>query len=533
MLHNVNSILENKTISLYSGHNKCWWEKEKYIVEIGYPSHEKNHEQYLQVALDTKPSIPCGVVDLGEIAKILDTFEPTEPGYAWERLPGWLARIEQVFQDIGNAPIIALDIGSSVPIYVEMLRSLEFSRDRRRASGVVSGLFNEASFSKLRERKGYLKKLHTAVARDSAARELLETVVAECLYQITPREAQTGFSENEKSLLPFMESVIRKMTKVDYIYYEDESGTIESSWGLQISKDQKDITYIDRLSQLELPTYEAFSAGVKLSQHFNSNDKTKFNTEELKELKEAAQEKASSNEGIITEYILWQVDQLARKIVGNRRYKPARFFSSDSADPKVTAASSLKHTPRPTQELHIFSRAIDSLVRSKCHLSHNIFDEPPFPDNSLALITCFDAWPLHFQKDPSRHTKDQDFQTITVDVLEGLYKKLAPGGKIVIFPWRTSRKLYQDEKDDRKILNSVKIELARRVGHGIDESTLHIQTLREEMMSQSDIHTSELLSPVINKRYEDVSALVITKPKESSLKTRRNHRQKRGLPLES
>lgn len=218
------------------------------------------------------------------------------------------------------------------------------------------------------------------------------------------------------------------------------------------------------------------------------------------------------------EYILWQAEQLADKIVGNKRYRPARHISADNANRRQTALSSIANTPQPTQELYLFPHAISSLDDPNQHLVFNMLDSIPLPSNSVALITCFDGWPGHFQKDEELHG-DQDTGEVILNVLLEMYDKLAYGGKIVIFPWRTHKESYADMKADAKVLDAVVVEFSRLVQHAVHIAKIHKDVI-SRWMSTSDRQTLATMSPIVNNAYDDFPALIITKPTESSMRSR-------------
>ncbi len=486
--------------------------------------------------LAARPTIPCGEIDITHLLSEVEKARITEPGYALERLPLWLAEIGSIYEDIGDIPIVTLDLASSLPLYAQLLRAHEFLRDRERANELVRELFHEDSFMELR-RKGehsHLRSIHSAAAKDKVGRELLETAVAECLYQITPDEAELS----DEGKFRFRQRLLEKLASIHYVYAQDPAvKNIETGWKLRIDKKDKQTTYVERVKDLRVRSPQAFEASMGLitlrkqvREEQLKYDKRKREAEEGEELgqrpryegdralEKQASHKVPPGEGMAFDYILWQAEQLADKIVGNKRYRPSRHISADNADRRQTALSSIANTPQPTKELYQYSHAVSSLEDPDQHLVFNMLDNIPLPSNSIALITCFDGWPGHFQKDEELH-KDEDFGKVALNALLEMYDKLAYGGKIVIFPWRTHKESYAEMKADAKVLDAVVVEFSRIVQHAVHVATIHKDVI-SRWMTPSDRETLATMSPIINDAYDDFPALIITKPTESSMNSR-------------
>ncbi len=79
---------------------------------------------YLDSALGRHPPLPVGSRDISDIVELAKNVPSSAPGYAWERLPSWIAEIKGVYEYIGGIPIIGLDICSSTAWSISSTRKL-------------------------------------------------------------------------------------------------------------------------------------------------------------------------------------------------------------------------------------------------------------------------------------------------------------------------------------------------------------------------------------------------------------------------
>lgn len=459
--------------------------------------------------LEYKPPVPHGQVDISYLKARLSEA-PTAHGYAWERLPSWLARASETYKQIGNIPIVTLDLCASVPLYAQLLRGNEFLRDGNRARDLSSSLVGNEALQNLKNNHGNLVPTARAFSQDGESRNMLSAILQESLYEITPEEVARDQKYKRNGL--FQQRLQEKLFTQRHFYVQErdekDAPDVEVGWGLRIHKTEDDRSYLEHIQELQIPSQTAVEARQRLA---NSDGRGQSDRELAKQTQEVGVELA-------TEYIEWQAGYLASLVVGDKRYKPARFLSMDSSDPEDIALSGIANTPDTTKSLNLFSHAISSLFEPRQHITGNMFKELPFPDNSLALITCFDGWPFHFQADEELHG-DADFGQVAVDTLLSFYAKLAHGGKIVIFPWTTNRESHEDRKADKKVLEGALVEFGRKVHHGISRDLLPREVLFE-WMSHSDRETSERLSPIFELPDEFFEAVIIDKPNESSARAR-------------
>jgi hypothetical protein len=470
-----------------------------------------SYETELAGILRFRPPLPCDKADISDIAAQI-TEVPEEPGYAWERLPSWLARVSETYKLIGRVPIITLDIGSSVPLYAQLLRSNEFVRDGRRAGDLSKTSMGSEAAQTLRRENAKLLPISHALSRDEPARNLLCAALQECLYEITPDEAARD--QRHKRDGRFQQRFHAKLLGQKRYYVQEEQPEaggrdVEVGWGLRIHSLEDAHSYAKRVQQLRIPNQGALEARERLAKSGGKDPADR----------ELAKQTEAVGSKLADEYIAWQAKFISSFVVGDKRYKPARFLSMDASDPRQIALSGIANTPDTTKSLNLFSHAISSLSEPQLHIRDSLFGELPFPENSLALITCFDAWPFHFRTDEQLHG-DTDFGDVILDTLMEFYDKLAFGGKIVIFPWTTKHERYKDEKADKKVLEGALLEFCQRVHHGVSRDLLPREVLRE-WMSVSDKETAETLSPIFKSNDPYFEALIINKPEKKSARARK------------
>lgn len=464
-------------------------------------------EEFVSDVIAWRPPTVVGRPDVSGILDLAKGRPATEPGYAFFRLPGWLAEVLNVYDNIGYKPILGVDVCSSTPVYVQILRAHEFSRHGARARELTKTMFGTESISHL---KGLgMAELGLTLARNEAGRDLLEAAIQDVLFtMIQPETVRDSHGSNQQLEARFF----GKLMTQALVYDETRNdGNLAFKPNQILGPDGRPLNYARALGNMAMLSQDHISvqARRRLSSGLGSEDDYEL----------AARMQAAGLMDV-GNFIRWQADYLASSIAGNKRFRIARFFSMDVADPTDIVASSLAHTPAATQETEIFAQALASLYEPRQHIHGNVFEALPFPDNSLALITCFDGFPAGFQLDPKLHSDNEDFGKVALDVLLGWYRKLSPGGKIVIFPWTVYSDTYKEQKANQKVLDAVVVELGRRIHNGVDRKWIPNEVL-EEWMSVGDRETSDKLSPVLAQRQPYAEALIINKPKDSSLRSRK------------
>lgn len=463
-------------------------------------------------SFNTHPPIPCGYAEISDLALIaMAGEEPSEPGYAWERMVlRFFHEANLTTHAIGDKKLISeLDICSSNPILSEYKRANQFARSGLRARDIANDLFSSNSTRALKEESFYLSAANTVLAKDKVARGLLQAALQECLYQITTEEWDA-----EKPERAFYHRLRDKLFTQTHSYnVEQSTRNMETRWQIYIEPEEHGQTYFERLCQLSTLTAEAHEAKARMT----GEDEGSFcRIDDMT----TAQQREAAGEQLAAELLERQVAAIAQEVVGNPRYRPIRIFSMDNAAPLSIATSSIINTPASTQEMTMFSRATESLFNRHQHITGNMFNALPVPDDSLALITCIDGWPFHFQLDPEKHVNHEEFVQVAIDVLKGWYDKLAPGGKILIFPWAiyNPNDSHSDKKAHERSLKQVCEGLGDAIGHGVDSRRFSRGTLYE-WMSVADRETADRISPIFKSNDTSYEALMITKPRESSMRT--------------
>lgn len=445
-------------------------------------------EVYLQDVLASRPPLPVGQADISEVRKAAQALEGGEPGYAWERLPRWLAELKGVFQVTEGPAFVALDLCSSIPLYAQLLRADSFDRMHARASEMVGSLLAS------KPQDPDLKQAIHFIGRDPVARGLLQSAIQNILYTLCPEDLK----ENE-GLTDRIKVKLRTQSQT-YDQQSRSDANIEARWGFRYEATAHPLTYLDHLAEMPTLTTEARDARQRL----RHNPSSLLDRELAKQTEPAGVELAE-------QVIKAQAQALSRLIGSQRqRFRPTRFLSMDMSEPRDIALSSVVATPASTQQLNMFSHAVRSLGNERQHLVGDIFQPLPLPDESLGLITCFDGWPFHFELDGYSEAELSYFADQAVTVLEGWYQKLAFGGKIVIFPWS----VINSSPQATATLRQVVVTLADHLHHGVKVATYSRNTLLD-WMSASDQVTAQELSPIFKGENSDFDVLIIEKPHAS------------------
>ena len=158
--------------------------------------------------------------------------------------------------------------------------------------------------------------------------------------------------------------------------------------------------------------------------------------------------------------------------------------------------------------MNMFSHAVNSLFEPNMHIVGDALQPLPFPDCSLALITCFDGWPFHFKLDGFTDSQLEELAVLAVATLKNWYDKLIYGGKAIIFPWT----IEGNDPTSEQVLLNITAEVGRQTGTGISLKLFHRETL-EEWMSEGDRQlTDDLSSRIFANDKTFFQALIIEKP---------------------
>ncbi len=177
-------------------------------------------ESYLADVLNSRPPIPHGRADISALEEKAAGLEPTAPGYAWERLPLWLTKVDEVYQT-ADGPIIGVDLGSSIPMYAQYLRGVEFVRDGVRAKELVSNLFNDEAFRLIRGENGFLRPLVAAASKDHLSKALLDSSIQEFLYKLTLEDLESPPDDPNH----LVDKLFERFASQRHIYGHEKRGT--------------------------------------------------------------------------------------------------------------------------------------------------------------------------------------------------------------------------------------------------------------------------------------------------------------------
>ncbi len=484
----------------------------EHLVEPGLPdaalqeaTHAAEQTEVLEDILRWRPPLPVGAIDLSQYRLALPSSEPTEPGYAWERLPRWLTTIDDTFKKASDVPVVHLDLCSSVPLYAQMMRALEFKRSSERARELVAAMYSDTApqqFPMAHE----LVEVHTAASDNSIRnktplRRLLVSAVQRVLYTRNSGDMAQGDTEESHQL--FADRLAAEIANQQVIYDCDVSGDdSESKWQLKFYEESQDANLLDMFSRLAIRTPDAWAAGLRMK-HYGVNDEDRA----------LAAERQPAGENLARDYIQWLANGLAAGIAGNERYRPARFISLDQSQPIDIASSSLQVTPESTRHMNMYSHALASLFDPNMHLVGDIFEPLPMPDNSVTLITCMDAWPFYSNFDGLSGEEIDGAIYKATEIIGNWYDKLAYNGKMVIFPWSVEG----GNPRDAAILRQTAAQLSLRFGHAVQPHLFHRGTLME-FLSEADRTTATELSPIFKGDVDDIYALIIEKPAKALVK---------------
>ncbi len=473
----------------------------------------------LDSILAFRPLPPVGKIPIKEswLARARSLARAPIESWAYVTLPTWVAKIADTYGNVSADELVYLDLCSSKPSHTQRLRAHEFDRSGERARELARGMFAEQTLGSLPED---LKPVAKAIAKNKHCRGLLVSGIQDILYGITPQEwhSRENGSDDEfrirlANTLAERKKIVEQPGKRNEKGFASEDEILndpEIRLGLRFDEtgDESDPTYYSAVSSLKIPSRLAEFAGLIF----------KLGSAHPKEDAKMAKDRVEIGPEIAARYITWQSSYLAGIIAGNKRYRPFRAVSMDIAAVDDLAVSAIMNTSEDEHEMNLNSHAIASLDNPSLHLTGSILEPLQFPDNSLAFITCFDGWPNHFQLGPGQEWSAEKFEETAFNVLSELYKKLAYGGKIVIFPWDIAG----TNATKKESLQNVR----KRLQHELDIVTgiesMSRRTLQRSM-SDGDLeiaHTKSTITKHDMDKYGDYPALIILKPKESSINSR-------------
>jgi hypothetical protein len=474
-------------------------------------SADKTAEQLLyERVFNFRPPLPVGTVDISWVEEEAQGHTAEHPGYAWERLPRWVAEIRDTYKKSEEMPVFHIDLGSSIPLYAQHMRALEFKRCDERAGEFIRRLKNDNPGHELGIPELTLlhKELFTGGKSSSLTQDLLRSVLQAVLYTRTLSDfAGDNTDELELTFSRRLQTGMREQTS---LYLMDRTHTdIESNWSIKFHEVTQPQLYGELISAIGIATPESIEAGKRIGSGMSID---------VDADRELAREKVAAGEHLAEIYLQWQAKKLATMIAEDPRLRPARFISTDMADPLEIAVSSVLTTPQSTRHLNLFSHAVRSLFDENLHLRHDLVQPLPVPDNSVSLITCFDAWPFYSTFEGLSDDELDIATDVAIEMIYGWYGKLAYGGKMVIFPWAAQER---DERSQR-ILDTIRRWMSLLTGTPVGGSIFHEATLMS-LMSESDQETAAQLSPIFGQGTEpEIEVFIIEKPNKLLVRQHRN-----------
>lgn len=465
----------------------------------GGPPPNPEQQAFLNDLLDAVPVLPVGVVTTASGESILDIIQPPEDDedidvYAWHGTRDLVVDVRRTRRDT-TGPVIGLEICSSTPIASAHSTAREFDHCRVKARGIGQAFMTTEGIEQLRDADKRLVPLAQSLARDEDSRALMIAAIQRTLFELTPDQLGDVI-ELRKRLSYNLATQQFAYEKVTAPSEQDEDG-IEAGWGLRYAYRDAGRNYLEMLSCLKVP-----SGWAKYAQEgIKSGQKTNFEA-----LREIARTTDSVGEELALGYIAWQADVIARLVANNPDFRVSRFLSMDMLPPDTIASHSVANMPSSTKSMHLFSHAIASLFNPKRHIQGDIRDELPVPDNSLTFIVSFDGWRPFSNSESTNIAELRRQADEAVLVLEALYKKLKPGGQLVIFPWAESKTSWKE----RRVLDELKGELGRRINHGVDARTFHKDTV-DAWMTVGDRALAETTSMLGGRGSQTFEALIVTK----------------------
>ncbi len=468
----------------------------------------------VEQALHSKPALV--VVDPGILpimrADLLandDQRAPDQPvdaphGYAWTRLVVWIVS-RDAYRTVDAESVVRVILCPSLNYEGSLALAEELNRRGGISREIVRGLLDERSMQQLKADETTRDLLPVASAfskanenpgeyvhdpASSIARQLLESAVQKCLYELTIDESRD---------VELFAANLRKTLLSQNCVYEQSPipGNLESSWGVRYELDLVSDNYLKIVSSLGIPSAAALEARRRLRD--DPRDR---------ELQLAARDTGPAGPDIARRYIEWQVAKIVSAAHGNPQIRPFRVLTRDIAPPELIAAGSLANLPPSLATSHLLGHAIVSLYNNQQHSEGDAYEEIPAPDNSLAGITIIDGVPYHYPRANSE-AELEEFKEKNLNMLKMHYAKLAPGAELVIFPWDVA----DGSPDQVRILDEVVGEFAQWVKHGVIRRVFHKDTLID-WMSDTDREIAENLSLIFKSDRDHFEALIVRKPRE-------------------
>jgi len=361
--------------------------------------------------------------------------------YAWVRLPRWLNH-RRITREQTEGTFISLDLCSAFPIYSELMRSIQFRRSAIQAQDLVKdslGAYAQRSVFRTHESVGKLDgEAWPAVFSEvsnakKSHRKRLQSSLQEVIYNISEGDLDQPDTEALQKRLQVLILSSLLSNRVAYEPQRDQS-SIEGRWQIDFVAEHFPESLVESLATIKTRTER--SRNIRRIYGANVPDEFKDSADEFESI---GQEAAMS---FLVDFS-WLASDL---IVNHYEVRASKSYSMDSEEPVNLLEAADSSFDTSTKQTGLYHRTKTNLGNGHNHLRQSIFDTWPFDDESLALITCFEGWPMYFGLSANCVDAEVDkYEEQVVELASRAYTKLQKGGRIVIFPWNVIDKGEADE----------------------------------------------------------------------------------------
>ncbi len=436
--------------------------------------------------------------------------------YAWIRLPRWLHHRRQTIKETTGS-FVAVDLCSAFPVYSEMLRSVHFRRCFVKAKNVFANSIEEYSHGESSPRDGatsinrILKRdvLANFMGKRSNERALAISVVQQVLYTLQESDV---FDDEEATQHRLEDLILSGFVHNTAVYRTlGRADTIEGRWQMDTVAQSAEQTLLDTLAHLQVLTPESHIVRKQLA------SVQKLLAEEGLIPKGGFRIKTDEHMALGYEHAFSFLTDLAhivsRGILRDNLARPFRAISVDLVDAEQLLVAASSSFDCETKATGLYWRAYNNLKSGRDHLQLDIFDEQDltFPEESVALFTCFEGWPLHFHlPDDSSSESTEQYRQQALALARRRYSELQKGGRIIIFPWNIIDKNEIDEAILEDVLETWEMLLA--------DVTIKPYSRRQlyEWMSARERDQLVEHSPLFKTGKKTFYLLIVQKPHEGS-----------------
>ncbi len=386
----------------------------------------------------------------------LEEIEQDPTHYAWFRLPRFMHQRQTTFDETEGAAV-SLDLCSAVPLYAELVSSLNYRVCELTAKDVVA----QASVN-LSQDPGVVTlgsghelarpELWQRVMKNPNLTDIVKSMVTEMHYRLPldfNAKAHTG------QLALWFNSELRSRTLITK-HWDSDDGDTEGRWNIDYVNTDVSTSALEAVANTAIPSIAALEARAELRRRSLVKkgeiiiDYAGMKWDDIlrslepgvpdKELHLQAAETTLLGEILDPSTIIDDLSEvLAQCATSHHWWRPLDVYSVDSANTTDLVESATKSFDIETRSLQLFERGVRR-INSSSHLTVDVLKESlNFAPESIALITCFEGIP--FYEDIPRYGTDEYHELLDTycSFFDRLYATLKPGGRIVIFPWATRK----------------------------------------------------------------------------------------------